>query len=227
MKSCVTACAVVLLIAAACSKIEDPTGVKLDEIIQIKITGPTSIRADGVSTTTIQAMIPREATSRNVKFTTTHGTFQNTGGKAEIVVMADDHGIATATLIAGRDAVVSNVSAATGTSVASVNLPQERAFAQILTAETSLSRVPKDGSKTAAITAILMRQSGLVTTGTRVTFEPSAGRIINVGTTDTNGRATAVFIGDTIPSAMDVTIVVTTPTDAGTTLSTQIVIRVE
>ena len=227
MKSRVTMCTVALLIAAACSRVEDPTAVKLDEIIRIKITGPTSIRADGVSTTTVQATIPREATSRNVKFTTTQGTFQSTGGKAEIVVMADDQGIAIATIIAGREAAMSNITAIAGSSIASLTLPQERAYAQILTAETTLARVPKDGTKTATITAILTRQSGLVTPGTAVTFVPSAGRVINVGTTDTNGRATAVFIGDTITSPIDVTIVVTTPTDAGTNLSTQLVVRVE
>lgn len=220
------------LVIAGCSKVEEPTAVPMDQIVKLRITGPASIRADGVSTTTVQATIPREASSRNIKFGITQGTFENTGGKSEITVAADDQGVATATVIAGREVVVANVTATAGTFTVSTPLPQERAYAQTLTTETNSAFVKMDGTRNATITAILTRQAGVVSTGTRVTFEAfqqgqSAGRFFSVGSSDATGRATAVFTADANTKAGEVRIVVTTPTDSGGNLTSELTVTAQ
>jgi hypothetical protein len=237
MKRIAIVLAIALLTNVACSKTEDPTSVKLEDIIQLEITGPTTVRADGVSTTSLQAKIPAEATTRNVKFATTRGTFQGTDAKNEITVIADDNGIATATMIAGREVGSATVSATAGTFVASRQLPHERAFADAIAVETSSATPKKDGTRNAVITAILTRNNGFVSPGAQVTFEAfavvdgvrrSVGRFAAVATSDATGRATATFSPDTPDTAvgMNVTVVVTTQNDAGATLSAEISLQV-
>src|SRR5580765_8881601 len=115
MKSIAKALAICALMFAGCSKVEDPTSVAPDQIISMKIIGPAALLADGVSTTTIQAVLPREATTRSVKFTTSRGSFLGTDGKQEFTLTADVQGIANATLVAGREAGAANVMATVGT----------------------------------------------------------------------------------------------------------------
>lgn len=210
-----------------CSKIESPTSVPMDEILKLRIMGPTSIRADGASTTTVQATIPKEAASRSVKFAVTQGTFQNTGGKNEITVIADDQGMATATIIAGTSVALSNVTASSGTVVVSTTLMQDRAFAQTLGVETSSAIVALNGTRNATITALLNRQAGSVSLGTPATFEAfrqgqHVGRFFAIGTSDATGRVSATFSADTITEAGPIQIVVTTQTDSGAILRAEL-----
>jgi 5-hydroxyisourate hydrolase-like protein (transthyretin family) len=93
--------------------------------------------------------------------------------------------------------------------------------------ETSAALVKLDGTRNATITAILTRQNGSVSIGTRVTFEAfqqgqSAGRFFGVGTTDANGRATATFSADANAMAGQIRIVATTQTDSGGNLSSEL-----
>ncbi|MEA2464782.1 MAG: hypothetical protein QOJ98_2529 [Acidobacteriota bacterium] len=227
--------AFLLLTLSACNDLEDPTSVKLEDIILLQITGPASLRADGVSTTTLKATLPAEATNRSIKFTTTRGSFLGTDGKLEVTATADSAGVAAVTLIAGRDVATANVTATIGTSTTSVALPQERAHADTLTAETTSAFATKNGVSKPLITALLARQTGQVSLGTPATFEAFrggvlVGRFFNITTSDINGKATAMFAADTDDlktGSGDVTIRITTPTDAGGTLVTEIPMRIE
>jgi hypothetical protein len=217
-----------LLLVAGCSDLESPTEIKLDDIIRIEFTGPVTLRADGVSTTTVSATIPPEATTRSVKFVTTRGSFQGTDGKTEVTVLAGDQGEATATLIAGREVGIANVTATAGTSTAAIGLPHERAYADAISIETTSASPKKDGTRNATITATLTRLNGFVSNGTQVTFEAfdaathrPVGRFFLISPTDANGRASATFSPDTADTTvgMTITIIASTQTDAGTTVS--------
>jgi hypothetical protein len=227
--------AMMLIAVVGCPDLEDPTSVKLEDIIRLDVTGPTSIRADGVSTTTVRATLPEEATNRSVKFTTTRGSFGGTDGKQEITVTASDQGVATATIVAGRDAGVANVTATVGGFITSLQLPYERAFADAMTAETSSAFATKTGATKPVISALLTRQTGNVSLGTPVTFEAfwngvAVGRFSNITPSDANGRATAIFAADTddLKTATgDVIIRMSTQTDSGGTLVHELPIRIE
>lgn len=227
--------ALLLLMLASCSDLEDPTGVTLDDIIRLQITGPSSIRADGASTTTVTATLPEEATNRTVKFTTTRGSFFGTDGKQEVTVNADDQRIATATIVAGREAGVANVTATVGGFTAAIALPHDRAHPETLTAETTSAFATTNGVTKPVISALLVRQTGTVSLGTRVTFEAfrngvSVGRFFNITGSDANGRATATFAADTDDLKNvtgNVTIRITAPTDSGGVLITQLPIRID
>jgi hypothetical protein len=227
----------IALLLLACDKLEDPTSVKMDDIVKLELTGPATVRADGVSTTSFKATIPREATSRTVKFATTRGSFQGTDGKAELSVMTDENGVANAILIAGRDVVVANVTVTAGAFVASVQLPHERALPTAMTAETSSAAPTTNGSRNATITAILTRSTGFVSIGTPATFEAfavatngtrtRAGRFLNIGTSDASGKVSATFSADTpdTPAGTNVVIVVTVQSEAGPPLSAEVSLR--
>ena len=169
---------VAVVILFGCSRVEDPTSIPIDQIIAVRVTGPNPIVADGSAMTTLEAMIPAEATgtNRTVKFTTTRGSFQGTDGKQEVSVTVDAQGIARATLIAGRDPAIANVSATAGTYTSSVPVTLTRAYATSIQAETNSASVSQDGKTKPTITAILSRAVGQVSPNTPVTFQAFQAR---------------------------------------------------
>ena len=71
----------------------DPETVPLSAIIDLARVGPNlPLPADGVSTDTIIARLPKEATTRVIKFSTTLGSFELTGGQKTIDVRSQLEG---------------------------------------------------------------------------------------------------------------------------------------
>jgi hypothetical protein len=68
----------IFIVMGCNSKLEEPDRIAADEILQLK-TGKPRLQYAGQDTTTVTARIPREAGSRDVKFTTTDGVFVASG----------------------------------------------------------------------------------------------------------------------------------------------------
>ena len=84
--------AALLVCCAACNPFDpsdpeaDPLSVPLSEIIDLQHTYPYALPVDSVTVDTLIAYLPRGASTRLVKFTTTAGRFQESNAKAIEVV---------------------------------------------------------------------------------------------------------------------------------------------
>lgn len=212
------------------SKLEDPVGVSSDQIIQLS-RDQAPLRADGVSKTTLTAKIPTEASSRDVKFTTSSGSFLGAGtNPKELTVKANPDGSAEAELRMGTTVEPLVLSAEVGGFRTIREEQPLRAHAeQIIGESTAVAIGTAADSPGVPLTAFLQRSQGFVSVGTEVQFtafqrgadgqEKSVGRFSNLdkARTDANGKATITFHADTgdVTAGTPIRIVMSTLTDSG------------
>jgi hypothetical protein len=85
-----------------CSKIENPVAVPISSILVLSRVDTGTLRADGLSSTTIRAQIPPDATTRTVTFRVIGATIRGgSGGGTELAVQAGAEGRAEITLMVG------------------------------------------------------------------------------------------------------------------------------
>lgn len=160
---------------------------------QVTVTAnPTTIAADGSTTSTISA-VARDANNALVSGAVI--TFGATAGAGVAPGSATTDATGTAT------AKLSNVSAAAGATIkvtattagvsGSVNVGVV-AIQETLTVVTDTPQIPSDGSAPATLTALLRDANNNALAGVPVSFVPDSGGLTPIrGTTDASGTATA------------------------------------
>jgi hypothetical protein len=211
-----------------------------NNIISLSISEADGIRADGISETTFTATIPVDATERTVTFKTTSGSFVGASGANKIDVIADADGKALATLKVGIKPGNVEITASIGGYTAVCNLILQTAHADKIDGETSALFVKRDGSLQAKLKAILTREVGDVSIGTKVDFFATqlndqnegipVGRFLNKEGMRTNekGIATVTFAADTtdVIVGRQVKIRMVTDKDDGTKLEFELYLNV-
>lgn len=252
MKSVIIKCPIVLvglffilLIGAGCKVYneEDYKNVNLNNVITLtnQRDGET-IRADGVETITFTAQINPDTTERKISFSTTSGTFIDSGKTTTIDVLADGSGVAKAKLRVGTKPGGVEVIAKISDYRAVVHFSLQTAHADKIVGETSTKLVKKDGSINAVIKAYLSRHGGAVSVGTEVEFtatqknaqgqEVEVGRFIGAGgdkaRSDANQVATLTFSADkkNVLVREEVKIRIATKTDNNTTIHYMVTVNV-
>jgi hypothetical protein len=185
----------------------------------LKLTAnPTSINADGISFSTITAVLtdsagglPKQKTT--VEFTTTLGTFA--GGSASFTTQTDATGTATAVLYAGTTPGDVKVQCSAGGLVALTYLKFVNATSgptASITLSVSNASIIADGISSSVITAILKDKNGLaVAIGTSASFATNLAVFSNnknsysTTTVDEKGTATAMLIAGLTPGTATVT----------------------
>ncbi len=185
----------------------------------LKLTAaPTSLAADGISFSTITAVLtdstgnpPKEATS--VQFTTNLGSFEN--GSTTFTTQTDGTGKAVAILYAGKTAGDVTVKC-TGNGLTSYTYLKFTSATPGPTASITLSAsstsIIADGISSSIITATLKDKDGLpVAIGTSVNFSTNLAVFSNnknsyaTTTVDEKGTATATLIAGLTPGTASVT----------------------
>ena len=188
-------------------------GIGGDPVTITVAANPTSIPADGSSSSVITATIKDSSGSpvtagTAITLTTTLGTFQN-GTQTITVNTMDDTGIVSTSLMAATTAGTAQVTASASGVTAVVNVVMTGGGGVgSLTVTANPTSITADGSSSSSITATLKDASGNpVTQGTSVTFTTTLGTFSNGSTTYTTSTA-------------DETGVVVTSLIAGTTAGT-------
>jgi hypothetical protein len=185
----------------------------------LKLTAdPTTVNADGISFSTITAVLtdntgsaPKQPTS--VQFTTNLGTFAN--GSSTFTTQTDATGTAVAVLYAGKTSGDVTVQCSAGGLVAYTYLKFTGSTpgptANITLSASNLSIIA-DGISSSIITAVLLDQAGIpVAIGTAVTFTTNLAVFSNnknayaTTTIDENGTATATLIAGLTPGTATIT----------------------
>ena len=179
---------------------------------------PTTVNADGISFSTITAVLtdstgiaPKQPTS--VQFTTNLGTFAN--GSSTFTTQTDATGTAVAVLYAGKTSGDVTVQCSAGGLAAYTYLkfigstPGPTAS---ITLSVSNSSIIADGISSSVITAVLLDQAGIpVAIGTAATFTTNLAVFSNnknayaTTTIDENGTATATLIAGLTPGTATIT----------------------
>ncbi len=179
---------------------------------------PATVAADGISFSTITAMLtdstgypPKQATQ--VQFTTNLGTFEN--GSTTFTTQTDGTGKAVATLYAGKTSGDVTVKCSGNGLVAYTYLKFTSATpgpTASITLAASSSSLIADGISSSVITATLKDKDGLaVAIGTSVEFTTSLAVFSNnknsyaTTTVDEKGTATATLIAGLTPGTASVT----------------------
>ncbi len=162
---------------------------------------PTVIPADGISSSTIKAVInDTTGTSisqgQSVVFTTTHGTFPN-GSNRYALSTPDDSGVVETSLIADVDPGTADITVTSGgiTQLITVIFDGSSiADAAFISLSTSSTSIKTDGMDSATITAHVLGADKVPIEGTTVLFETSGGQISTASAlTDENGDAQVVL----------------------------------
>jgi len=177
---------------------------------------PTSIPADGASSSTITATLRDTAGNpvakgTSVVFTTTLGVFGGSGQGSYTVITPDENGVVSVSLIASTTTGAAKVTASSGKVSQDVYVTMGGATLYIsLTASPTI--IPADGSSASRITATLVDAGGQpVTPGTAVTFTTNSGMFSNnttsitVSTPDNTGQVTASLTSSTTAGTATVT----------------------
>ncbi len=174
------------------------------------VAAPDRAPADGATLSTFTvALSPSVPTaSRQVTFAATAGTFVPPNP-----VNADAGNRASADLQSPRTITSARVTATVNGVTREVPIRFERALPKIITVNANPAVAPPAAGTTIQITATLIRDQGIVTDGTVVTFRAAraddgtpVGGFTNV-TTSTNGTATATFLPrTTTPGTVIVTV---------------------
>jgi hypothetical protein len=184
---------------SACENVDDLVDVDSDEIMRLAGSS-TSLPADGASTVTLIAKIPEEATARVVTFKTTAGTFIGASADGRSIdVKADPRGRAQVDLRSltrtGEAQVVAEIASVVGR----MSITFTHALPESLALDAGSFALKASFTDSATITATLRRTVGVPTEGTVVTFSAedpngiSIGRFRSLTTSDTGGKATALF----------------------------------
>jgi hypothetical protein len=229
-----------LSFALSCSDVESPTEVPIDSIIIIQRLESTPLRADGMSTTTIRAQLPAEATVNDVTFRTDLGKFLGASGDGtSITAKADEQGRVDVVLATGTTSGTAHLSASVSNFLVRADVVFLPANPDSLSVETNNSSVARDGKRIAVITVYLVRHSGTVSTGVPVTFTATQienGQARTVGRfTGLDGarssnlqKATATFLVDTgdAVAGVPITIRVSALNDQGSPVTAELTLGV-
>ena len=172
---------------------------------------PTSIQADGISSSTITALLkdisgdPVSQSGIKVKFTTTMGTFSN--GDDEITMTTSNTGTVVVSLIAGTTSGIALIVCESGGVTQSTNVTiGSSASVASITLTANPTSLPADGTSSSTITALLKDVSGnpVSQSGIPVVFKTTFGHFSNgtksitVTTSSTGGGSVVVsLISDT------------------------------
>ncbi len=170
-----------------------------NKIAQITVTAsPSSISADGTSTSTITATVKdaseNPANGASVTFTTNLGTITSPH-------TTDSDGVATATLTAGTTSGTAVVKATANGASATTTVTLTPGSPSNITLFASPSSIIADGTSTSTITANVKDTSGNPANGASVTFTTSLGTITSPHTTS-GGVATATLTSATSGTAV-------------------------
>jgi len=197
-----------------------------NETIQF-VAAPDRAPADGatVSTFTVGISPSIPTGSRQVTFQTTAGTFAP-GNAASVQVSADAGGHASADLVSPRQITTARVTATVNGVTREAAIRFERALPNTITANVDMPIAPAATSTKIRVTATLLRNTGMVSDGTVVTFQAKKGNtpvgIFTNVTTTTNGVATADFLPNTTePGTVTITV---GAQDTGVTGTVQVVL---
>ncbi len=159
---------------------------------------PTSISADGTSSSTITATLTDAsgkpvAKGTTVTFTTTLGTLSSSSAATP-----DDTGIVVVSLIAGTDPGTATVTASSGGVSQSVTVTITGGVPDVgsIGVSANPTSIPADGASTSTITALVKTADNQVVKGASVTFTATRGSITSPHTTDDNGKATATLTSE-------------------------------
>ncbi len=181
-------------------------------------TGSSSIPADGISSTSVTALV-KDSTGKAVpkgtivSFYTTLGTFAGTTGAAQIdLTTEDDSGTGTVYLIAGRTAGTANVSVKSYGMTQKTTVQFTNSGPGTITLSASAQTLPADGVSSLSITATIKDSAGAAAVkGTSVTFKTTLGSFSNnektytVTTPDDTGVIIISLIAGTTPGTATVT----------------------
>ena len=181
---------------------------------------PTSMPADGVSSSAIRASVTdTSGTSMPqgtaVIFTTSLGQFSN-GGTSQTVSTTDSSGSVTVSLISATTSGFAQVTATSGgvtqRTIVSFEAEDAPAVVGAMTLSASPTSMPADGVSSSAISASVTDTSGTsMPQGTAVIFTTSLGQFSNggtsqtVSTTDSSGSVTVSLISATTSGFAQVT----------------------
>jgi hypothetical protein len=175
-----------------------------------------SIPSDGSSIANITALA-KDANNNAVSGVTI--TFSSTAGSLVVTqAVTDASGVAKATLsasgVASGSSITVTAAAGTVSSTASVSVVNTQ---QTISLITSLPQIPSDGSKSAALTALVRDANNNVVSGTTVIFVSTSGALtVTQAVTDASGTATATLNAGTDPTNRTITVTAT----AGTAIAT-------
>jgi len=174
----------------------------IGETASITLTAdPTSIPADGSSSTTITATLTDYigqpvTTGTYITFFTEYGRFPN-NSTSHTAQTPDETGIVNVSLIAGTiegDNQVTALSNSVSQSI-TVEFTREGGETASITLTADPTSIPADGSSSTTITATLTNSTGgPVTRGTNITFSTEYGRFPNNSTTYTTQTSDATGI---------------------------------
>jgi hypothetical protein len=173
-----------------------------DQTVQF-VAAPDRAPADGasISTFTVGISPSLPAGSRKVTFQTTAGTFAPANATS-IQVDADAGGRASADLVSPRQITSARVTATVNGVTREASIRFERALPNVITAAVDTPVATAAANTKIRVTATLLRNVGVVSDGTVVTFRAAradgtpVGLFTNV-TTTTNGVAAADFLPNT------------------------------
>lgn len=180
--------------------------------LSISITAsPTSIPADGATTTALTISAKTASTgaalvNTQIKLTTSSGTFTSNGTQ-QVTKTTDGSGTVSETLKAGTTAGIVTVTASSGDTTSSTNITFVSGGVSSITISASPSSVTADGKSTTTITASVKDIYGnSVQDGTQIIFtisDPNAK--ISPSTASTlNGAATATLTSSLNPNKVTV-----------------------
>jgi hypothetical protein len=185
---------------------------------------PSSIAADGSTTSTVTA-VALDANNTVVPNVTV--TFKPSAGQLQVVsAMTGTNGAATATLSAGTAAAGTaiSVTASVGT-VSGQTTVKVVSFQQSLSLTTDSPQIPSDGSKSAAISALLVDANNVALPGVIVQFATtSGGGVLTVtqATTDATGTAKATLNAGNDPTDRTITVTATAGSAAPATVPVRV-----
>ena len=176
------------------------------------VANPTSIPADGSSSSTITATLKDSAgnpvtAGTTVTFSTTLGTFSN-GGTTIVASTPDGTGVVNVPLIAGFKSGSARVSAAASNGITQVVYVAIGNGVISIALVADPTSIPADGASSSRITATLTGATGNpVTPGTSVTFRTTLGMFSNnqvvytVQTLDSSGVVSVSLRSSTTPGS--------------------------
>jgi hypothetical protein len=191
-----------LILLIGCSQVSDLISDDPEKLLVLTIS-PTSIAADGASTSTITAQIPRgiDPNDRAITFSTSAGLFLDGAGTTSnpVTIDADAHGVAVVQLQSPLQQGLAIVRAKNGSIV-------KQGKVRFLLAQPTQILVSSDSFilsisalETATMTATLTRAGGVASEGTVVKWSSldllnaPIGGFSSITLSDAAGQATAVF----------------------------------
>ena len=157
---------------------------------------PSSITADGTSTSTITATVSdiygNRVSGATVNFTTTSGSISSSSNTTEA------NGIATSTLTSSTTSGTATITARSGSAVNSINVEFKPSGPASVSVSANPDSITADGTSTSTITATVKDGNGnIVADGTIVTFNSTGGTISPSSATTVSGIATTALTSST------------------------------